>query len=326
MKKIVLLPILFLTLAFGLQAQDQAIFNQYNISPILVHPAYAGFEEAQNVQLNFRNQWTGFPGAPTTYAINYNGYIGNTLGLGANLLSENVASLNRLKFQLNYAFRFPIGEKVKIATGFSTDFTNMRINNSASTNPFYQPGDQIVEGFENGEQIFDASVGVYASFNDNAKNRYRHNNTQIGVTFPNLIVARISDIENRDPEGEFFKFFVLSVSHRMFFEDLGISLEPSMIMRRVMDVPFSMDFNMLTGFFEDRFMAGLSYRSGVGGTLGIMLGTNLMFGQNMLDHSGWQDAVRIFYSYDLSFQEFQQYNSGAHELTLALRFGSRARR
>lgn len=299
MKKLLIL-VLILGGLQSLRAQDPAIFNHYLISPILINPSYAGFEEAHVLQGNFRNQWTGFPGAPFSYGFNYNGPIGKTLGVGFNVLGENIASISRLRFQLNYAFRYQIGENVKMAVGFSTEFSNFRLNNSALSNPFYEGGDENILAFNDGESILDATLGAYASFKDN---------TYVGLSFPNLIVAKISDIESGDPEGAFFKFFIFNVGHRFRFDN-GFSFEPSLMMRQVMDVPFNLDFNAKFGFLEDRFIAGLSYRTGVGGALGMLLGTEF-------------DQFRLFYSYDLSFQQFQQYNSGAHELTVALRLGKK---
>ncbi|MDV7393947.1 type IX secretion system membrane protein PorP/SprF, partial [Arthrospira platensis SPKY1] len=130
-------------------------------------------------------------------------------------------------------------------------------------NPFYEAGDQLITAFNGGESILDATLGMYASFKDN---------TYIGLSFPNLIVAKISDIETGDPEGAFFKFFIFNVGHRFQFDN-GFSFEPSLLMRQVMDVPFNLDFNAKFGFLEERFIAGLSYRTGVGGALGVLLGT-----------------------------------------------------
>ncbi|MCB9284928.1 MAG: PorP/SprF family type IX secretion system membrane protein [Lewinellaceae bacterium] len=294
---------LLLVILGGLQtlrAQDPAIFNHYIVSPILINPSYAGFEEVHVLQGNFRNQWTGFPGAPVTYGFNYNGPIGRTLGVGFAVQGENIASITRFRFQLNYAFRYKIGENVKIAAGFSTEFSNLQLNNAALQNPFYETGDDLINAFNKGESILDATLGVNASFKDN---------TYIGLSFPNLIVAKISDIESGNPQGAFFKFFIFNLGHRFQFDN-GFSFEPSLMMRQVMDVPFNLDFNAKVGFLEDRFIAGLSYRTGVGGALGVLLGTEF-------------DQFRLFYSYDLSFQQFQQYNSGAHELTIALRLGKK---
>ena len=56
MKNIILL-VLFL-FAFGAaQAQDQAIFTHYHISPILINPGATGFSEKNHLMMNIRSQW-----------------------------------------------------------------------------------------------------------------------------------------------------------------------------------------------------------------------------------------------------------------------------
>jgi len=66
MKKILLLLIVFLPF-LSLKAQDQAIFNHYHLVPILINPSTAGFNEAAEIQLNFKSAWSGFEDAPVTY-------------------------------------------------------------------------------------------------------------------------------------------------------------------------------------------------------------------------------------------------------------------
>ena len=300
MKKCYLIFATLLVFGMQLEAQDKAVFTHYHISPILINPAVAGFDGDHTIQFNFRNQWTGFPGSPFSYSGTYHGAIGNSLGVGANVLSENIGSLARLRFQLNYAFRYE-AEKVKLALGFSTEFSSMRLQNSTVDNPFYEEGDEVLEEFMDGLQIFDATLGLYASFNKQ---------TFVGLSFPNLIVTRISDIQSSDPEGSFFKYFVFQLGHRFSSPSSPISVEPSIMMRRLLDVPFQTDFNLLIGFLDDRLMTGLAYRAGLGGSLGLMLGTDV-------------NSFRLFYSYDVSFQRFQQYNSGAHEVTVAFRLGGK---
>lgn len=295
MKKFILLAIVFVSGLASLRAQDPAVFNHYLVSPILVNPSYAGFAEQHDFQFNFRNQWTGFPGAPFNYGINYNGPIGKTLGIGVGVFGENIAAMSRLRFLLNYAFRYQI-KSVKLSIGFSTEFQSIRLSNSVDGEAFYEAGDQLVESFQDGERIFDATLGAYATFRDQ---------TYIGLAFPNLIVAKISDIESGDPEGSFFGYYVAHVGHRFDLSSSNISIEPSVMVRQIKDVPLNLDFNLKAGFLDNRFITGLSYRTGIGGALGLLLGTEL-------------NTFRLFYTYDLSFQRFQQYNSGAHEITVAM--------
>ena len=296
MKKLFIL-ISFLGLAGFVKAQDQAIFMHYHVTPILVNPAVAGFGDTHDLQFHFRNQWTGFPGSPFTYAFNYNGPIGKTFGIGASVLSENIASVSRFNFKLNYAFRFDV-KKFKVAAGFSTEFQNSSLYNSVFQNGFYEEGDVIIDAFENGEKVIDATLGLFTTYN---KTFYA------GVSFPNLIVAKISDIETGDPQGSFFQFFTFQLGNKFEFSDVNFSLEPSMMVRKIMDVPFNLDFNVKAGFLDDQLIAGLSYRTGVGGAVGLLLGTEV-------------NNLRVFYSYDVSFQAFQQYNGGSHEVLLAYSF------
>ncbi|MCB0707531.1 MAG: PorP/SprF family type IX secretion system membrane protein [Saprospiraceae bacterium] len=302
MKKFYLL-LAFVAFALQMRAQDQAIFTHYHVSPILINPSVAGFDDVHNIQLNFRNQWTGFPGSPFTYAASYHGPIGKTLGVGANVLSENIGSLNRVRLQLNYAFRYQIKD-VRLAIGFSTEFSNTSLQNSTTDNPFYEAGDLVLEEYMGGQKVFDATLGFYGNFKDQ---------TFVGLSFPNLIVTKISDIQSSDPEGSFFKYFVFQLGHKFKSPTTNISIEPSIMMRRLLNVPFQSDFNLKLGFLDDRLVTGLAYRAGLGGSLGLLLGTET-------------NNFRLFYSYDVSFQRFQQYNSGAHEVTIAFKIPSKSKK
>lgn len=299
MKKLYFVLCIFFS-GLTLQAQDQVIFMHYHLSPILVNPAAAGFDDDHQLHLNFRNQWTGFPGAPTTYSVNYHGALGRTLGLGGSILSENIASMNRIRMQLNYAFRFEFDD-IKLAGGFSTEFHTMRLNASAASNTFSDPGDPLLANFMDGQKIFDVSLGFFGSFKEKG---------YVGLAFPNLVVAKINDIESGEAQGDLFRYFVFQGGYRFLLEEYNFSLEPSFMMRQVLESPFLYDFNLKAGFLEDRFVTGLSYRAGLGGALGILLGTEF-------------SGLRVYYSFDIAFQPFQQYNSGAHEVTVGFEFGGK---
>ena len=111
-------------MAFGFftaaNAQDEMIYNHYIINPVLVNPAATGANGGQNFFLHYKNQWTGFPGAPSTVAINYNGAVGQKMGLGAYLSNDNIAYQNSLRALLSYSFRFKIND-FKAALGLSTE-------------------------------------------------------------------------------------------------------------------------------------------------------------------------------------------------------------
>lgn len=277
------------------QAQDEAIFNHYHISPILINPSAAGFYGEPQIQLNVRAQWTGFEDAPKTYMALFNTPIGNTFGLGGGVLTETAAQITRLRLQLNYAFRFNVSEDVRLAAGFSTEFQRMDVDNSVLDNNFFQLGDKLLDDFMEGKEVFDASLGLFGTIKDR---------TYIGITFANLVRARLDNIVD-DNQESFFSYYTLQAGHEFDIIDLNFTLEPSILIRQIRDVPFQMDFNLKAGFMEDQLVAGLSYRSL--GALGVLLGTKV-------------SGFNLYYSYDVSFQRFQRFNMGSHELTVAFTF------
>ncbi len=295
MKKYLLL-FLFGLVALGLKAQDEAIFTHYNINPILINPAVAGFSDSYQLQLNARLQWSGFDDAPQTIGAKFNGPIGRSFGIGLGVISESAAQMTRSKLQLDYAFRFRVRDDWKVSAGFLTAFQRIDLDNEVTTRSTYDDRDPIVDDFLNGVGEFDASIGIFAAYREN---------TYGGLSFNNLVSSRLAGIAGTSTNESFFSYYTFFLAHRAELPDQKISLEPSILFRQIRNTPFQMDVNLKAGFLDDQIMAGVSYRSL--GSLGLLLGAKL-------------ENFNLYYSYDVSFQRFQSYSSGTHELTVALNF------
>ncbi len=294
MKKVILLIFALLVIRAA-DAQDQAIFTQYNVYPILINPSLSGFSGQHQFILNGRAQWSGFPGAPQSYQAQYSGPIGNTFGIGVGVLAESAAQINRVRGFLNAAFRFDIGKKVQLTLGFSNELTNINVDDEVlAEESFYQAGDEIVENAVGGFNEYDASLGAYILIKDR---------TFVGLTFANLVRAQLDDIgSTAGSDNSLLEYYIFNLGHRFDVYDLNFSLEPSVMIRSIRDVPFNMDFNLKAGFLDDQLITGLSYRTI--GAMGILLGTRI-------------SDINIFYGYDMSFQRFQRFNAGSHELSIA---------
>jgi type IX secretion system PorP/SprF family membrane protein len=301
MKKLTLL-ISFLVFTLALSAQYEAVFNHYNLgngSRNLINPAAAGFDGVAQLQFNLRAQWTGFEDAPKTYGALFNTPIGKAFGLGLGVYSEQAAQLQNLRLFLNYAFRFNVGEEWKTSAGFSTEFQQMTLNNDVLTGPLLQVGDQLIDDFLAGKGVFDASVGIYGTFRDN---------TFGGLSINNLVRNRLDDITSGEARSSVLKFYTFAFGHKFDLYDLNLTLEPSLVIRQVLMGPESLvDINLKAGFLDEQLIAGLSYRGGGANTLAILLGTRL-------------SGFHLYYSYDVSFNRFQDYSVGSHEVTVAFSF------
>jgi type IX secretion system PorP/SprF family membrane protein len=270
------------------------VFGHYTVNPALISPAYVGFTGSHHIQMNMRTQWSGFPDAPKDYAIGYHGPVGKTLGVGLQLLSETAGNLNTQRFQMNYAFRYDI-KQLKLAAGFSTEFLNYQLAKSVRENYLYQPGDQKVEDAIEGNKLFDASFGLHGTVAEK---------TSFSLTFSNMVLSRIGAIQSGTPEGNLFRYFILNIGQEIDVSAFNFKLHPSIMAARIKDRPFTIDFNLLGSFVGDKLIAGATYRAGLGGAFGLLLGTNM-------------DVIRLYYSYDVSFQNVQQYHGGTHEVTIA---------
>ena len=274
--------------------QHEAVLTHYHINPILINPAAAGFNEQHELMLNARGSWTGFIDAPRNFNVNYNGPIGNRFGLGLAVVTESAAQISTIKGRGNFAFRFPINDKFKIAAGVAAEYEQMSLDNEVTISNFFEEGDRILQNALNGEGDFDAAVSLYGSMK---------NQTFAGLVFTNLVQSKLDDIATT--QNSFLNFFMFHVGHRFEIPELKFSLTPSILIRQLRDAPNQVDLNLKAGFLDDQLVAGLSYRSL--GAMGVLFGTKL-------------SNFYLYYSYDLSFQNFQQYNSGSHEVTLAFTF------
>lgn len=297
MKKILfIISIFFLGWNTTTQAQEEAVFMHYMINPLLINPAAAGFDQTQhNVFMNVRSAWANFPETPNTYSLNYNGPIGRRLGIGAMIYSENIASLSRFRGQLSYAVRFDI-EDLKMSAGLSTEYHVMRLDNNALNNELIEQGDASIEEAMDGLREFDASIGVYGKYTENF---------YFGVALPNLIRSRLDRIN--EVESSFN--YLVNIGGAFELPDSKIKLQPSILAKKVRNVDFQVDLNMLASFLNEQLITGLSYRGGTGSSLGIILGTKY-------------NALRFIYSYDVYLDQFQQYNGGTHEVSINLQFKS----
>ncbi|MBP7274087.1 MAG: PorP/SprF family type IX secretion system membrane protein [Saprospiraceae bacterium] len=295
MKNIVTLLSFMIMVAYTATAQDEAIFGHYTINPTLINPAQTGFNEKHNINMNMRASWAGFPNTPKTYALSYNGPVSNTLGFGALLLTETIASTSRYRAQLSYAFRYKI-ERVRMSIGLSTEFHQMRLASSVTTNPLIDPRDVIINDGVNGMNGFDASLGVAGIYDESL---------YFGISAPGLIRTRLD--ESSDPNGnnKLFQNWTLTVGNVFDVKSLKCKIDPSIVLRQIRTAPFLVDFNVKAMFLQDKLTTGFTYRAieGDSGAVAFLIGTKL-------------NSLGLYYSFDVSFQKFQNYNSGSHELTI----------
>lgn len=289
--------LIFVLFAFGVQAQDYGVslklpiaFQQYYLNPQIMNPAMTGAHGNYRLAINYRSQWSDFPGAPKSFAASYNGPATDRVGIGALLFTESFGVQRHFRGQLSYAYRFGT-EDYDMSLGLSTDYSQFRLTNEAITNPLYDAGDPMVLDALDGRNFFSASIGFFAKYKEQF---------YFGLSLPQVVFTRIDDGEG---DGENQLNYVATLGTRIKVPDYDMNIEPSIYLKKLGNVDLHVDMNVVADFLDERLYGGLSYSVGAGSRFGFLIGARV-------------NSFRVFYGYDVSYQEFQEYNNGAHEITV----------
>ncbi len=292
MKKVLLAFSFFLATIYGVTAQSEAFLTHYFMNPVLINPGATGFMDKYQIFLHYRGSWAGFDNAPKTYSLSFNAPVGDKIGLGGLLMQDNIATLKQFRGQLSYSFRYKIGA-VKMAIGLSTEIRSLQLS-SLDGNPLFNPNDLIYNDYLRGRRSFDAGLGIMGSYDG----------LYFGISAPNLISAKL-DATTSSEENNLLSSGLLHVGYRYISNEF--LLEPSILIGKARNTPFIADFGIRSAFANEAVMVGLTYHAGLWKAASLLIGTKY-------------NGFMLAYTYDYSFQKFQNYNNGSHEVTVGFEF------
>jgi type IX secretion system PorP/SprF family membrane protein len=293
---ILLLMVFSISLLNGQRYFDERhVYNQAFLNPTFLNPGAISANEGQNISLNYKNQWASFPGSPKTVTISYEGRVAEKLGINVLILQDKFSALQTSKGQLGFSYNIATPTN-KIGFGISAEYIKHGLNNFGINNTTTNEDDPLLKERRAGIDYVDASVGVFGVYDE--KFTY-------GIALPSLVSARLDEStsdEKRDLG------FILNLGYKVKSMSSGISLMPSVWVKKLNNVPTHVDLNLNAGFLNDLLLGGINYRVGAEKSLGFNIGAKV-------------DKVGFFYTYNVSSSQFQQLNSGGHEMTARISFG-----
>ncbi|MFZ9207332.1 MAG: type IX secretion system membrane protein PorP/SprF [Sediminibacterium sp.] len=276
--------------------QSEPMYSQYMFNTLNVNPAYAGARGDTSVTGLFRNQWVGIKGAPQTAVVSADFLArGGRVGLGLQLMDDQIGVERTTGVMANYSFRIPVSDNGVLSLGLRGGIINYRANFLELTT--FQPGDPVFMQNVNGV-LPAAGAGVY----------YASDRFYAGLSAPSILATKLTTGRQADVSGQTLKnlhlFYmmggVIDLSEQ-------VKLKPSMLIKRVNAAPVQFDFNANV-WLMDRIGIGASYRTG-----------DALVG--MLE---WQvnDKFRFGYAYDYNTSDLRNFNQGTHELMIRYEIGS----
>lgn len=301
MKRIIIAFVLLsIGLTYNSDAQvrligERSIFSHHYLHPVLVNPGATGFNDQHQLLFNYRNSWATFDASPKTMTFSYNGPMGNRIGFGALFMRDDFAALETTKGQLAISYSIA-GPMNKVGFGLTTEFIQHRLSGDQLSNPLLDSNDDIILRALDGSQHFDASFGIYGLYD---------NRIIYGLTFPSLVSAKVSEDAGNVTEPDRKFGYIINLGYHFDVEGYDIEIEPSILIKEIMFVPFHVDLNLKMEFLENKLTGGLSYTVGADKRFGFLIGSRV-------------NQFGFYYSYNVSFHDFQQYNNGSHEISLKL--------
>ena len=305
-------------------AQQRPQYTQYIFNNYLLNPALSGMENYTDVKIGHRQQWRGINGAPTTTFVSANMVLGdkylwrNALslpengdppmgrnytqnytaspahhGIGIIAMNDKAGPLSFLDATLTYAYHLKLQDALNLSLGTGVGIRRVSIDLNALS--LEDPNDPALSNAGKAQLKPDLNVGMWlygARF-------------FAGASMQQVLKQNLSFAPDYTQGREVGHYF-LTAGYKLFVDD-EISATPSVMLKKVGNIPVSYDAN-LKFVFRDRFWLGGSYRKG--DSFAALAGIN------------FSNVFNITYAYDYATSRLRSYTSGSHELVLGFQLNN----
>lgn len=299
MRKLCFIAILVLGCTFKVSANMDPLYTQFMTNPFLVNPALAGTYNYYQIITNSRLQWAGFNNAPVTNVISMFGPLVNQpMGLGGYIMNDQTGPTSITTLMASYAYNYGITEDLKISMGLSVGIFQYKLDGGETTYGY----DPVYNGQPNVSWGPDASFGTYL-----------YSSTyHAGFSINNLLGNKL------EMQGDTATSTLTRLKQHFYVHggykyliNREMSLEPTLILRKVGAIPLQLDFNVRFWYGKRQWdktamWGGVSYRSQDAVTL--MIGFT------------YKRKIEVGYSYDIGINKLSPYHNGTHELMLGFKF------
>jgi type IX secretion system PorP/SprF family membrane protein len=289
MKKIISLSVCLLSLVSYSQQTPQR--NLYGYNKYAINPAYAGASGCTQINFSHLNQWVKVDGAPLTSMISANTLIGKSLGLGGQILVDQIGMIQQVSAMGSVSYGLSIGKSHNIRIGASIGYNQYRID--ASDAIAFENGDPIIDGGEQAGGTINSNIGIL----------YQWKNLEISLGSQQLIQST-SNMSFSGIDGFGLKRHLNGLV--AYNQKIGENwmLTPS-IYTKGTNNGYQLDLNA-DATYKKRIFGGLGYRTSVGliARAGIQV----------------QDLFFIGYAYETPMSNIASYSSGSHEIILGIKF------
>lgn len=277
--------------------QQDPVMSYYMFNTQTYNPAYSGMTGMVTATALTRQQWVGFPGAPSTMLFNVNtpfSLFGLRSGAGLLVEADKYGFSNDIELSLSYSYLFSLGSGT-LGAGISAGILNKTLapewfipSGSSHTPP---SGDPLIP--ENDESFLapDISAGIY----------YQGLNYYAGISVTHLNQPKIKYSETATYVS---REYYLTAGYYFQLPNPSLELIPSVF---IVNDGAATQY-LATGMvrYNKKIWGGVSYRisDAITGFAGVEL----------------YNGLKIGYGYDFPISEIRKGTSGSHEFVVSYSF------
>mgnify|MGYP000935920677 CR=1 FL=1 len=294
MQKIILPLILFVAgvsfVPCEVEAQQLFRRSQFMTNPFLSNPAIAGTLPETPITMNYRNQWTGFDGAPETMTLSGHTALPNRIGVGAIVYSDDTGgAIKRTGIEVGGSYTIDLNNYDAVSFGLSLMANQWSFDNDLDVWDVEDPALQY--GMEQSVAL-DAHFGMMVFSEAYA----------FGFAIPNLIQsssglgssALSAGLDNA--QVRHFRF----MGHYQYDVSDVFRIEPSALVRLTERTPAQLDV-YVRGWYANMAWMSLGFRTNDALVLGV---------------GGVYGPVGLSYVYDITSTAASYLSPHTHEVSL----------
>jgi len=274
-------------------SQSDGLISHYMFNPLIINPAYAGFDEALTVNAMVKSQWTGVEGAPNTQIFSLHSPVTEKMSVGLILANDQMGPLNQKGFFATYAYRVPFSDGyVSLGLQAGSTFYNMQTENFSLLNPM----DPVFSGNNFNQAVPNFGSGIL----------YARKNFYLGLSMPQLL--RFSEEEFISHSLQRQNTILYGSYSFTLNNDLQVNPTTLLYFRNGLPPEINVGANFL---IRKVIWAGVLYRSQQ--TLSFL--SKLMLNRQLT----------IGYAYDYHLGEVRSLANGSHEFLFSYTFNYKKR-
>ena len=304
--KILVLFLGFFSLGlFKVQAQQQGQYSQYMMNYYLLNPAVSGTDDFLDVKLGYRNQWTGFNGAPQNFYASGNSPFNKIHSrhdkkfskkmdmahhaIGGMATGQTLGAMANYAAYVTYAYHIPLNLEWKMSLGASAGLLQNSLNQEKVEFVDNVP-DVAVSGYNTLKPDMSFGVWFYSSkfFG--------------GISSMQLFDNKLGN------QGRLNRHYYTTAGYRIKL-NRELSFIPSFLFKTVPNSAYQIDINAKMKYLN-LFWGGVSYRNQ--DAIVFLSGITI---KNLID---------VGYSYDVNTSNISKYANGSHEVMLGFRLNNQA--